>query len=122
MRTTSELVRSTTRRVTRAMPTAVALARGASDARWTCVAAKDNTKTTQAAPAFPGNARGEPGRRKWTRWHKARAFRRKPRNRYCRLMIELFRSNDPVVISFAEALLSEAGIEHATLDVNMSIM
>lgn len=37
-------------------------------------------------------------------------------------MIELFRSNDPVVISFAEALLKEAGIEHATLDVNMSIM
>ena len=37
-------------------------------------------------------------------------------------MIELFRSNDPVVISFAQALLNEAGIEHATLDVNMSIM
>ena len=37
-------------------------------------------------------------------------------------MIELFRSNDPVVISFAQALLNEAGIEHATLDLNMSIM
>ena len=37
-------------------------------------------------------------------------------------MIELFRSNDPVVISFAEALLKEAGIEHATVDQNMSIM
>ncbi len=37
-------------------------------------------------------------------------------------MIELFRSNDPVLISFVEALLKEAGIEHATLDQNMSIM
>jgi hypothetical protein len=37
-------------------------------------------------------------------------------------MIELFRSNDPVVISFVEALLKEAGIAHATLDQNMSIM
>ena len=32
------------------------------------------------------------------------------------------RSNDPVVISFVEALLKEAGIEHATLDQNMSVM
>jgi len=37
-------------------------------------------------------------------------------------MIELLRSNDPVVISFVEALLREAGIEHATLDQNMSVM
>ena len=37
-------------------------------------------------------------------------------------MIELLRSNDPVLISFAEALLKEAGIEHATVDQNMSIM
>lgn len=37
-------------------------------------------------------------------------------------MIELFRSNDPVVISFVEALLKEAGIAHATLDHNMSVM
>ncbi len=37
-------------------------------------------------------------------------------------MIELLRSNDPVLISFAEALLKEAGIEHATLDQNMSVM
>jgi hypothetical protein len=37
-------------------------------------------------------------------------------------MIELFRSNDPVLISFAEALLKEAGIEHATVDQNMSVM
>jgi hypothetical protein len=37
-------------------------------------------------------------------------------------MIELLRSNDPVVISFVEALLKEAGIAHATLDQNMSVM
>lgn len=37
-------------------------------------------------------------------------------------MIELFRSNDPVVISFAEALLKDAGIAHATLDQHMSVM
>ena len=37
-------------------------------------------------------------------------------------MIELFRSNDPVVISFAEALLKDAGIAHATLDQYMSVM
>lgn len=37
-------------------------------------------------------------------------------------MIELFRSNDPVLISFAEALLKEAGIEHATVDRNMSVI
>jgi hypothetical protein len=37
-------------------------------------------------------------------------------------MIELLRSNDPVLISFAEALLKEAGIEHATVDQNMSIV
>ena len=37
-------------------------------------------------------------------------------------MIELFRSNDPVVISFAQALLKDAGIEHATVDQHMSVM
>lgn len=37
-------------------------------------------------------------------------------------MIELLRSNDPVLISFAEALLKEAGIDHATVDQNMSIV
>lgn len=37
-------------------------------------------------------------------------------------MIELFRSNDPVLISFAEALLKEAGIAHQTVDQNMSVM
>lgn len=37
-------------------------------------------------------------------------------------MIELFRSNDAVLISFAEALLKEAGIAHAVVDQNMSVM
>jgi len=37
-------------------------------------------------------------------------------------MIELFRSNDPVLMSFADALLNEAGIGHAIVDQNMSIM
>ena len=37
-------------------------------------------------------------------------------------MIELLRSNDPVLISFADALLKEAGIEHAIVDQNMSVM
>jgi hypothetical protein len=36
-------------------------------------------------------------------------------------MIELLRSNDPVLISFAETLLKDAGIAHATFDQNMSI-
>ena len=37
-------------------------------------------------------------------------------------MIELLRSNDVVLISFAEALLSEAGITHAVVDRNMSVV
>ena len=37
-------------------------------------------------------------------------------------MIELLRSNDPVLISFAVALLKEAGIEHSVLDQNMSVV
>ncbi len=37
-------------------------------------------------------------------------------------MIELLRSNDPVLISFADALLNEAGIEHAVVDQNMSVI
>ncbi len=37
-------------------------------------------------------------------------------------MIELLRSNDAVLISFADALLNEAGIEHAVVDQNMSVM
>jgi len=37
-------------------------------------------------------------------------------------MIELLRSNDPVLMSFVDALLKEAGIEHAMVDQNMSVM
>jgi len=37
-------------------------------------------------------------------------------------MIELMRTNDPVLISFAEALLAEAGIAHFVADSNMSII
>jgi hypothetical protein len=37
-------------------------------------------------------------------------------------MIELMRSNDPVLLSFAEALLKEAGITHQVVDQNMSVM
>ena len=37
-------------------------------------------------------------------------------------MIELMRTNDPVLISFAEALLTEAGIAHFVADSNMSII
>lgn len=37
-------------------------------------------------------------------------------------MKELLRTNDPVLISFVEALLNDAGIGHAVLDTNMSIV
>ncbi|SDP69384.1 Putative signal transducing protein [Phyllobacterium sp. YR620] len=37
-------------------------------------------------------------------------------------MIEIMRTNDPVVISFVESLLKEAGIAHFIADSNMSIM
>jgi len=37
-------------------------------------------------------------------------------------MIVLLRTNDPVVISFAEALLTDAGIDHFVADQNMSIL
>jgi len=37
-------------------------------------------------------------------------------------MIELLRSNDAVLLSFVEALLNEAGIQHALVDQNMSVM
>ncbi len=37
-------------------------------------------------------------------------------------MRELLRSNDPVVISFVEALLKEAGIVHSIADQHMSIL
>lgn len=36
-------------------------------------------------------------------------------------MIELLRTNDSVLLSFADALLNEAGIEHTVVDQNMSI-
>ncbi len=37
-------------------------------------------------------------------------------------MIELLRSNDAVLISFVDALLNEAKIEHAVVDQNMSVV
>ncbi len=37
-------------------------------------------------------------------------------------MKELFRSNDPVLIGFMEALLRDAGIAHLVFDSNMSVM
>ncbi|NRG18131.1 DUF2007 domain-containing protein [Rhizobiales bacterium] len=37
-------------------------------------------------------------------------------------MEELIRTNDMVLISFIEALLDEARIEHMVLDTNMSIL
>lgn len=37
-------------------------------------------------------------------------------------MVEILRSNDPVVISFADALLKEAGIGHSVVDQNMSVI
>lgn len=37
-------------------------------------------------------------------------------------MKELIRSNDPVLLSFVEALLKEAGIQFIVLDINMSVM
>ncbi len=37
-------------------------------------------------------------------------------------MLELLRSNDPVLISFAEALMKEAGIAYQVADQNMSVM
>lgn len=37
-------------------------------------------------------------------------------------MIELIRTNDPVVISFAQSLLRDAGIPCFVADQNMSVM
>jgi len=37
-------------------------------------------------------------------------------------MEELVRTNDPVLISFLESLLGEAGIKHFVADGNMSIL
>ena len=35
-------------------------------------------------------------------------------------MIELIRSNDPVLVSFATSVLVDAGIEHSVADAHMS--
>jgi hypothetical protein len=37
-------------------------------------------------------------------------------------MRELIRSNDPVLISFVDALLRDAGIEHFVADTHMSVL
>ena len=37
-------------------------------------------------------------------------------------MIELLRSNDPVLVSFARSLLVDAGIEHTVADLHMSVI
>lgn len=37
-------------------------------------------------------------------------------------MIELMRTNDPVLISFVEALLRDAGLDYFIADQNMSII
>jgi len=37
-------------------------------------------------------------------------------------MVELLRSNDPVLMSFAASLLDDAGIEHEVADSHMSVI
>ncbi|MBA8876944.1 DUF2007 domain-containing protein [Phyllobacterium myrsinacearum] len=37
-------------------------------------------------------------------------------------MIEIMRTNDPVLLSFVESLLKDAGIRHFIADSNMSIL
>ena len=37
-------------------------------------------------------------------------------------MVPLLRTTDPVLISFVDALLSDAGIPHQVLDTNMSVL
>ncbi len=37
-------------------------------------------------------------------------------------MRELIRTNDPVTLSFIQALLNEQAIRHVTLDTNMSVL
>lgn len=37
-------------------------------------------------------------------------------------MIELLRTNDPVLVSFAEALLKDSGITYQVLDLHMSVV
>ncbi len=39
-----------------------------------------------------------------------------------RSMEEIVRTNDPVLISFIEALLKEAGVMHLVLDTHMSVL
>jgi hypothetical protein len=37
-------------------------------------------------------------------------------------MIELLRTNDAVLLSFVQALLNEAGIQHSVVDQHMSVI
>lgn len=37
-------------------------------------------------------------------------------------MVELFRSNDPVLLSYVQALLKDAGIEAVLLDAHTSVL
>lgn len=37
-------------------------------------------------------------------------------------MVELLRSNDPVLISYARSLLTDAGIPHSVADSHMSVI
>jgi hypothetical protein len=37
-------------------------------------------------------------------------------------MVELLRSNDPVLLSFATSVLLDAGIEHTVADSHMSVI
>lgn len=37
-------------------------------------------------------------------------------------MVELLRSNDPVLMSFVRSLLLDAGIEHSVADAHMSVI
>jgi hypothetical protein len=37
-------------------------------------------------------------------------------------MVELVRSNDPVLISFVTSLLADAGIDHRVVDAHMSVI
>jgi Putative prokaryotic signal transducing protein len=47
---------------------------------------------------------------------------RKPVTNEVYPMIELLRSNDPVLISFATSLLSDAKIQHSVADSHMSVI
>jgi len=37
-------------------------------------------------------------------------------------VVELLRSNDPVLMSFAQSVLADAGIEHNLVDAHMSVI